>query len=131
MGPPLQGRPRTVHRALCARASIAILLPAHGLWGRASDRNAGLVGSLVAVLRRDCPEVCVRRQLNFKGICGTFSWFASWLFPSFSLSSGRFARTPISSSPHEDESTIWTSDQIHSQLSTEILVEDPDQVRAL
>ena len=40
-----------------------------------------------------------------------------------SPSSARFARTQISSSPHEDESAIRTSDQVQSQLiSSQILV---------
>ena len=52
----------------------------------------------VTALRRVRPEICVRRQLNFNGICCTFSWFAARQFPAVP-SSGRFARTQISFSP--------------------------------
>ena len=51
-----------------------------------SDRNAGFVSSLVAVLRRNCPEVCVRRRLDLMGI----------LALSRGLLSGSFPRSPSS-----------------------------------
>ena len=41
-----------------------------------------LCSALIAALRRNCPEVWVRRQWNFNSICGTFSWFAAQRFPS-------------------------------------------------
>ena len=82
------------------RRRIPTLLLAYGLWGKLSDRNAGFVSSLVAVLRRNCPEVCVRRRLDLMGNFGTFSRIAVRQFPSFSLVR-RFTRTQFSCSPRE------------------------------
>ena len=68
------------------RRCIPTLLLAYGLCGKLSDRNAGFVSSLVAVLRRNCPEVCVRRRLDLIGI----------LAISRGLLSGSFPRSPSS-----------------------------------
>ena len=68
------------------RRYIPTLLLAFGLWGKLSDWNAGFVSSLVAVLRRNCPEVCVRCRLDLIGI----------LALSRGLPSGSFPRSPSS-----------------------------------
>ena len=56
--------------------------PAYGLQGKLSDRTTSV---LQLTRRANRPEVCVRSQLNFDSICGTFSRFASWPFASFPL----------------------------------------------
>ena len=68
------------------RRCIPTLLLAFGLWGKLSDRNAGFVSSLITVLRRNCPEVCVRRRLDLIGN----------LAISRELLSGSFRRSPSS-----------------------------------
>ena len=73
-----------VSGALCVQTVHSHLIP--GLWGKLSDWNAGFVRSLVAVLRRNCPEVCVRRRLDLIGI----------LALSRGLLSGSFPRSPSS-----------------------------------
>ena len=64
-------RPMFLGHFACRRC-IPTLLLAFGLWEKLSDRNAGFVSSLVAELRTNCPEVCVRRWLAiwpFLAIC--------------------------------------------------------------
>ena len=72
------------------RRCIPTLLLAYGLWEKLSDWNAGFVSSLVAVLRRNCPEVCVRCRLDLIGI----------LALSRGLPSGSFPRSPSSDFSH-------------------------------
>ena len=72
-------------RTLRARMTLQFYSLPTGCEGNSRTRPPVFCSSLVATRRANRPEVCVRRQLNFDGICGTFSWFASWPCPSFSL----------------------------------------------
>ena len=62
----------------------------------------------IAVLRRNCPDVCVRHELHFNGFLGTFSLAVSEKFSSLS-SSGTLHRD---SDAHTTDSVMATQDEI-------------------